>query len=186
MMDNVTERFIESARRVGAEVLQMGTLQEATGYIKSKTTGNVLVPETPMVRRHHLRALLSEAGAEVFTGKFRNAGHFPGAGITFCNFCLADTGTVVLESTDEEMRLATTLPEKHFILVDPSKILRDNLAAVEPMTALHQGNEPKFIAYISGPSRTADIERVLTIGCHGPREVHILLVPGISSDVMEN
>ena len=186
MMDNVTERFIESARRVGAEVLPMGSLQEAAGYIKDKTNGSALVPETPLVRRHHLRALLSEAGAEVFTGKFRNAGQFPGAGITFCNFCLADTGTVVLESTDEEMRLATTLPEKHFILVDPTKILRDNLAAVEPMTAFHQGNEPKFIAYISGPSRTADIERVLTIGCHGPREVHILLVSGISSDVMEN
>lgn len=186
MTDNLTERFIESARRVGAEVLQMGSLQEAVGYIKNTATGNALIPESPLVRRHHLRALLSEAGAEVFTGKFRNAGQLPGAGITFCNFCLADTGTVVLDSTDEEMRLATTLPERHFILVDPSKILRDNLAAVEPMTAFHRGNAPKFIAYISGPSRTADIERVLTIGCHGPREVHILLVPGISSDVMEN
>ena len=186
MTDNITERFIESAKRAGAEIQQMDTLQEAAGYIMKKTTGNALVPESPLVKRHHLRALLSEAGAEVFTGKFRNAGQFPGAGITFCNFCLADTGTVVLDSTDEEMRLATTLPEKHFILVDPCKILRDNLAAVEPMNAFHQGNEPKFIAYISGPSRTADIERVLTIGCHGPREVHILLVSGISDDVMEN
>jgi L-lactate dehydrogenase complex protein LldG len=93
---------------------------------------------------------------------------------------------VVLESTDEEIRLATTLPEIHFIIVDPTKILIDNLAAAGPMTAFHQGNDPKFIAYITGPSRTADIERVLTIGCHGPREVHILLVEGISSDLMEN
>ncbi len=84
------------------------------------------------------------------------------------------------------MRLATTLPEVHFILVDPATILGDNLAAAEPMTAFHQGSDPKFIAYITGPSRTADIERVLTIGCHGPREVHILLVEGISSDLMEN
>ena len=186
MTDNNTERFIESAKRVGAEVLRMDNLKDAVTYIKEKATGTVLIPETPLVKRHHLRALLSEAGAEVFIGKFRNAGQLPGAGITFCNFCLADTGTVVLDSTDEEMRLATTLPEMHFILVDPAKILRDNLAAVEPMTAFHQGNAPKFIAYISGPSRTADIERVLTIGCHGPRELHILLVTGISSDVMEN
>ena len=186
MTNNTTERFIESARKVGAEVHTLKSLQDAVLYIKDKATGNVLVPDTALVRRHHLRTLLAEAGTEVFTGKFRNAGQFPGAGITFCNFCLADTGTVVLESTEEEMRLATTLPEKHFILVDPTKILRDNLAAVEPMTAFHQGSAPTFIAYISGPSRTADIERVLTIGCHGPREVHILLVPGISSDVMEN
>ncbi len=93
---------------------------------------------------------------------------------------------MVLNSTDEEIRLATTLPEIHFILVDPATILKDNLAAVQPMTDFHQGNDPKFIAYITGPSRTADIERVLTIGCHGPREVHILLVDDISNNLMEN
>jgi len=186
MTDQNTERFIESAKRVGAEVLRMDNLQNAVTYIKDKAKGTALVPETSLVRRYHLRALLAEAGVDVFSGKFRNAGQLPGAGITFCNFCLADSGTVVLESTDEEIRLATTLPEIHFILVDPATILKDNLAAVEPMTAFHQGSDPKFIAYITGPSRTADIERVLTIGCHGPREVHILLVEGISSDLMEN
>ena len=99
----------------------MNSLQDAITYIKDTAEGNALVPETSLVKRHHLRALLSEAGADVFTGKFRNAGQLPGAGITFCNFCLADTGTVVLDSTDEEMRLATTLPERHFILVDSDK-----------------------------------------------------------------
>jgi L-lactate dehydrogenase complex protein LldG len=186
MTDHFTKHFIESAGRVGAEVLHMDSLQAAVTYIKDKAKGAVLVPETTLVKRHHLRALLAEAGVDVFTGKFRNAGQLPGAGITFCNFCLADSGTVVLESTDEEIRLATTLPEIHFIIVDPTKILIDNLAAAAPMTAFHQGNDPKFIAYITGPSRTADIERVLTIGCHGPREVHVLLVEGISSDLMEN
>jgi len=186
MPDKNAERFIESAKRVGAEALRMDTLRDAVTYIKNKAKGIALVPETSLVRRHHLLALLSEAGVDVFTGKFRNAGQLPGAGITFCNFCLADSGTVVLESTDEDMRLATTLPEIHFILVDPATILQNNLAAAKPMTAFHQGNDPKFIAYITGPSRTADIERVLTIGCHGPREVHILVVPGISSDLMEN
>jgi L-lactate dehydrogenase complex protein LldG len=98
---------------------------------------------------------------------------------------MADTGTVVLESTMENIRLATTLPEKHFVVVDPETILEDNLAAVEPMTRMHTGNAPRFVAYVTGPSRTADIERVLTIGCHGPRELHILVVAGVSSDPME-
>jgi L-lactate dehydrogenase complex protein LldG len=99
---------------------------------------------------------------------------------------MADSGTVVLESTDESIRLATTLPETHFVIVDPEKILEDNLSAVAPMTQMHMGDDPKFVAYITGPSRTADIERVLTIGCHGPRELHILLVNNVSSDLMEN
>ena len=186
MTDNRIDRFIESAKRVGAEVLRKSSLQEAAAYIADKAQGVTLVPETPLARQHNLRTLLSDAGVDVFSKNFREAGYLPGAGVTFSNFAMADTGTVVLESTDESIRLATTLPEKHFVLVDPETILTDNLAAAAPMTAFHQGPEPKFIAYITGPSRTADIERVLTIGCHGPRELHILLVDNISSDLMEN
>ena len=186
MTENSIDRFIESAKRVGAEVLRIENLPEAAAYIAGKAQGTTLVPETPLAVRHGLRALLTAAGVDVFGKSFREAGYVPGAGVTFSNFAMADTGTVVLESTDENIRLATTLPEKHFILVDPATILSDNLAAAAPMTAFHRDPAPKFIAYITGPSRTADIERVLTIGCHGPRELHILLVDGISSDLMEN
>src|SRR5690606_27604636 len=94
------------------------------------------------------------------------------AGVTGANFALADTGSVVLESTDEAIRLATTLPERHFVLLDPRKILPDGLAAAPILRRFHQHSERNFLAYITGPSRTADIERVLTIGVHGPRELH--------------
>jgi len=186
MTGNNTERFIDSAERVGTNVIKVEDLQEAINFITEKVKGTTLVPETFLAKQYDLRSMLAKAGADVFAGKFRDAGQVPGAGVTFSNFCLADSGTVVLESTDEDIRLATTLPEVHFILVDPATILKDNLAAVEPMTAFHQGSDPRFIAYITGPSRTADIERVLTIGCHGPREVHIILVEDISSNLMEN
>jgi L-lactate dehydrogenase complex protein LldG len=173
------------ARRVGAQVTELESLQDAAGYIFANSRGTTLVPDTALAQKHHLRQLLREVGVEVHEGAFRQAGNFPGAGVTFCNFAMADTGTVVLESTMENTRLATTLPEKHFVVVDPAKILADNLAAAAPMTRMHSGHEPRFVAYISGPSRTADIERVLTIGCHGPRELHILVVAGISSDLFE-
>lgn len=186
MIDNIVDQFIESAKHVGTVVVRMENLPDAVAYISEKVEGTTLIPETTLTKRHGLRALINKTGIDVFAGRFRDAGQVPGAGVTFCNFCLADSGTVVLNSTDEEIRLATTLPEIHFILVDPATILKDNLAAVQPMTDFHQGNDPKFIAYITGPSRTADIERVLTIGCHGPREVHILLVDDISNNLMEN
>ena len=186
MTDTKQVRFIDAAERVGAQVTRLTTLKEAVNFISEKAYGTTLVPETILAKQHGLRSLLTEAGVEVFSGKFREAGEFPGAGVTFSNFCMADTGTVVLDSTDESIRLATTLPEIHFIFVDPKTILEDNLAAAQPMNELHQGNEAKFVAYITGPSRTADIERVLTIGCHGPREVHILLVENISDNLLEN
>ena len=180
------EKFKEVAKRVGAEVLQLEDLEAVAKYISSVSKGTTLVPETPLAKKHNLSALLLAEEVEVFKGNFREAGHVPAGGVTFCNFCMADSGTVVLESTDESIRLATTLPEIHFVIVDPEKILEDNLSAVAPMTHMHTGDDPKFVAYISGPSRTADIERVLTIGCHGPRELHILLVNNVSSDLMEN
>ena len=179
------QKFMEAARRVGAEVVELDNLNAAAEYVASKAEGKTLIPKTPLEEKYSLRELMAAAGIDVFAGKFRDAGHVPGAGITFCNFAMADTGTVVLDSTDEEIRLATTLPEVHFVIVDPQKILADNLAAVEPMTTMHTGSEARFVAYITGPSRTADIERVLTIGCHGPRELHILVVQSVSSDVME-
>lgn len=186
MIDNRIERFIESAKRVGAIVERAQSLEEAVSYIFENAKGTTLVPVTPLVVRHGLKAMLVNAGVAVLNKQFREGGQFPAAGVTFSNFAMADTGTVVLESTDENIRLATTLPEKHFVIVDPATILVDNLAAAAPMNDLHLGSAPKFIAYITGPSRTADIERVLTIGCHGPRELHILLVEHISSDLMEN
>lgn len=178
-------QFIEFAQRVGAEVFTAETLQQAVDYIANKAQGITLVPRTPLAVKHGLSQSLQDAGVDVYAGDFRQAGQMPAAGVTFCNFAMADTGTVVLESTDEDIRLATTLPEIHFVIVDPQKILADNLAAIEPLKALHEGVAPRFVAYISGPSRTADIERVLTIGCHGPRELHILLVSDVSDDLME-
>ena len=180
-----SQNFMEAARRVGAEVVELQSLEDVADYVAAKSIGRTLVPLTSLARKYDLRNLLSQSGVEVFAGRFRDAGRVPAAGVTFCNFAMADTGTVVLESTDEDIRLATTLSECHFVIVDPKKILADNLAASAPMTAMHRGSEPCFVAYITGPSRTADIERVLTIGCHGPRELHILVVESVSSDVME-
>ncbi len=180
------EKFMEMAGKVGAETVKLVDLQSVAGYIASQVSGQTLVPSTFLAEKHGLARLLSSSGVNVFKGDFRGADHVPAAGVTFSNFALADTGTIVLESTAEDIRLATTLPEKHFILVDPATILKDNLAAAAPMNVFHAGNDPVFVAYITGPSRTADIERVLTIGCHGPRELHILLVDGISDDMMEN
>lgn len=182
---NLIHSFTEAATRVGTAVVPCATLAEAAAYVGRTAVGRTLIPLTSLAEKYQLRSLLAEAGVEVFAGSFREAGQLPGAGVTFCNFAMADTGTVVLDSISEDVRLATTIPEVHFVILDPAKIFSDNLAAVQPLQQLFSGSEPRFVAYVTGPSRTADIERVLTIGCHGPRELHILLVPGVSDHLME-
>jgi len=148
--------------------------------------GPVLVPAFPSGDRIGFGQLLRDAGCEVWDRDFRRQGAAATAGVTGANFALARTGTLVLESTAEDIRLASTLPEKHFVLLDPRKIVADHQAAVPQLRLFSRRGPRGFVAWITGPSRTADIERVLTIGVHGPRELHVLLLDGLSDDPLES
>jgi L-lactate dehydrogenase complex protein LldG len=177
--------FCETARRVGARIQPVADAAGAAAYIQENAGGTVLLPAAPSLERFGLAALLRGAGLAVIEGDLRPAAPSACAGVTGANFALADTGSVVLESTDEAVRLASTLPERHFVLLDPVKILADGFAAIPYLRQFREKSPRHFLAYITGPSRTADIERVLTIGVHGPKELHILLMAGLSSDFME-
>ena len=91
------------------------------------------------------------------------------------DYGIAETGTVVLDSADERLRLATCLAEKLTILVEASRI-KEKLEDIVDFLEECSEKEHGYLAFISGASRTADIERVLTIGVHGPREMQIIIV----------
>jgi L-lactate dehydrogenase complex protein LldG len=95
-------------------------------------------------------------------------------GVSEFDWALAATGTLAQDATDPRLRLASTLPETHVALVRTSSLIPDLeclLARVDPRKA-------RYLACVTGPSRTADIERVLTIGVHGPRKLVVVLVDG--------
>ena len=95
--------------------------------------------------------------------------------LTPVDFGAAATGSLVLDSSSEDLRLATMLSEVHVAVLDTGNI-RPDLESLEPeLTGLMAGG-PNYLAFITGASRTADIERVLTIGVHGPAELHVILV----------
>ena len=91
------------------------------------------------------------------------------------DYAIAETGTVVLDSTDEKLRLATWLAEKLTVLVEASRI-KEKLEDIVDFMEECSEKEHGYLAFISGASRTADIERVLTIGVHGPREMQVIIV----------
>lgn len=93
-------------------------------------------------------------------------------GISQMEWALADTGSLAQNSTAIEQRLVSSLSSIHIALVPTNGILPD-------MPALLSVVNPKecaYLAMITGPSRTADIERVLTIGVHGPERLVIIFV----------
>jgi L-lactate dehydrogenase complex protein LldG len=185
MDERMKTTFVEMAQRVGAEVLAVRDNGEAAAYIAARAGGSALLPPSRALARAAFAQTLQSAGCTVLEEDFHRLAPSAAAGVTAANFAFADTGTVVLNSTDEAVRLATTLPERHFVLLDPRKLLPDSLSAVPYLRQLRALSPRHFLAYITGPSRTADIERVLTIGVHGPKELHVLLVEGLSDDFLE-
>ena len=97
--------------------------------------------------------------------------------LTYADLAVADTATCVLGCPDENERLATMIGEAHVMVLPKSKMVRDIYQAEAHLRAL-LGTEAMYAAFISGCSRTSDIERVLTLGVHGPLELHVVLLNG--------
>ena len=122
-----------------------------------------------------LQKLCDEKGIGLVTEDLRE--HLAGIdiGLTFVDYGIADTGTLVLDSSNEDLRLATMISEVH-IGVLPKSRLRPDAFAIEKELQDNMRSTPNYTAFITGASRTADIERVLALGVHGPLELHILLL----------
>ncbi|MFH1914813.1 MAG: lactate utilization protein [Pseudomonadota bacterium] len=122
-----------------------------------------------------LAEMSAKAGFECIDSGMRE--HLSGVdiGFTYAEYGLAETGTLMLDCPGEDMRLATMVSEFHVCVLPKSKIRKDSYA-VEKMMLTRMGKTPDYLAFITGPSRTADIERVLALGVHGPLELHILLL----------
>ena len=94
-----------------------------------------------------------------------------GAGVSQARYALADTGSVVLAASPDEPRAVSLLPDVHVTLVSEDVIL----PGLEALFAAAGGDLPSSLAIVTGPSRSADIEQKLTVGVHGPGEVHVVV-----------
>jgi L-lactate dehydrogenase complex protein LldG len=115
------------------------------------------------------------AGVELIADNVREHAGDLHTALTLADWGIAETGSVVLDSGSEDLRLATMLAETH-IAVLPLSRLRHDSEALEADLAGLMASPPSYLAFITGASRTADIERVLTIGVHGPQEMHVLIL----------
>ncbi|HLZ72247.1 MAG TPA: LUD domain-containing protein [Dehalococcoidia bacterium] len=103
-----------------------------------------------------------------------------GMGISGCNVAIAESGTLVLVSNEGNHQLSTTLPPVHVAVLGIEKIvgtLEDATAVLKVLGLAATGQkQSSYVNFITGPSRTGDIEVSLTVGVHGPKEVHIVLL----------
>jgi L-lactate dehydrogenase complex protein LldG len=91
---------------------------------------------------------------------------------------IAATGTLLTDATAVDRRLVSTLPPIHVAILPTAAIVPDIAAAF----ATVDPGRSAYLSMITGPSRTADIERVLTIGVHGPARLVILCIDGTEAN----
>jgi len=172
--------FKTKAEAVNAEVHRFASKDEALAFIK-QTFRDEGVADEPRkyavwVDSPVLEGVDKDALASEFPGlKFnvtRDSAEKALVGVTQMNWALANTGTVVQNSTASAERLASMLPTIHVAMVGTDQILPDMPTLME---TVHPKDAP-YLALISGPSRTADIERVLTIGVHGPERLIVVCI----------
>jgi L-lactate dehydrogenase complex protein LldG len=95
------------------------------------------------------------------------------AGITECDALIAQTGSVLVTSRSAGGRALSVLPPHHVVLARRAQLVADLPMAFALLKEKYHGNYPSFISFITGPSRTGDIERILVLGAHGPRKLSV-------------
>ena len=96
-------------------------------------------------------------------------------GITGCEFLIAHTGSAMVSSAQKGGRQMFVYPPVHIIIADKNQLVDYLEKAYSGIVNKYKDNFPSHIALITGPSRTADIEKTLVLGAHGPREIHVFI-----------
>jgi len=98
------------------------------------------------------------------------------AGITRCEYLIARFGSVLVSSGLDSGRRMFVFPESHIVIAYTSQVVEELKDALEGMRKRYQERFPSQMTVITGPSRTADIEKTLVMGAHGPRELYVFVV----------
>jgi len=176
----IFESFKMRAEAVSAQVERVSTKEQALELIvnlllkegvEDKPHCGAVWAACPMIGKADAQKLEAAVPGLTFTVT-RDLAADAKVGISQPEWALANTGTLVQGADAVDTRLVSTLPLLHIAVVSTAGLLPDLpavLSRVDP-------RKSSYIAFITGPSRTADIERVLTIGVHGPERLIIVMV----------
>ena len=97
-------------------------------------------------------------------------------GLTACEAVVAQTGSILVSSGTCGGRALSILPHAHVVVATRDQVVATLADALHDARSRHDGNLPSMLSFITGPSRTGDIERILVLGAHGPKELFLILV----------
>lgn len=165
------ERFRGNLELVGAKCAIVENQDEAADrlleIINEPSTKNVVISDSELVDR-----LVKAAGIEAIADPSREELFSSDVGITSAQWAIAETGTLVLESGAERHRLVSLVPPVHVCVVKADSIRQTMGEILE----LVDTSANPAVTFITGASRTSDIELTLAIGVHGPKELYVIVI----------
>ena len=195
--DALLDRLAEVAMRSGWKVCRYSNPEEAVEYIGALAQGlegdKVVRSAQEVFHQVPVDGALAglglsvtvmarsvqESGDDSPSQQHRREAEAARLGITGVDYAVAETGSVVLMPRRGISRLVSLLPPVHVALVRPQDIVEslDDLFLLRRLEYHRNGGEMgSYLNFITGPSRTADIEQTLVVGVHGPKEVHMVLL----------
>ena len=172
--DRETTRFLEEIKKLSGvgQTLSTADLDGAfKNLVAEQNIRKATAWETPYLRQLSVTEILNALGVELVSP---NASKHEMAlcdlGVTEADYLLPETGTLVLRSSARRPRAVSLLPRVHLAIVRP-EMLRADLHQV-----FAEAKEDRYLVFITGPSRTADIELTVTLGVHGPRHLYVWMM----------
>ncbi len=171
--------FAQNAAGLKAEFQAVDSLAEAAQKLsdlarennwKSIATHAATLPQT-LAGKLGLPTLQTDAGYAIPDLESRDAA------ITGCDALVAQTGSVLVSAGSAVGRALSVLPPHHIVVARRTQVVPDLAAALRLARETYAPNWPSFLSFITGPSRTGDIERILVLGAHGPKRLTIFLLP---------
>ena len=178
--EHLIEQFKTELTRIGGHLFQAANFAAASQYVGQLAVAagakRVVGWDAPLIEKIALEKfgvefLLDRAGESDFVKTAIGSD----VGITTVDYALADTGTLVLISGQGRARAASLLPPVHVALVETRQIIA-GLDDLFGLLAENDGELASAVTFITGPSRTADIELTLVVGVHGPQQLHVCLL----------
>lgn len=175
-------RFQQRLASAGGQSHLVANLAEATAIIASHPAlmaSEIVVP--PNFDQHQqwgaILPLLGSKGITIHEVRDPASVADAPAGLSSAELAIAETGSVLLAENALEARLVSMLTLTHFVLVSENQLVSmlDDAAAVQQLAKAGQ-DQRHYMSFVTGPSRTADIERTLTIGVQGPKMLCVIIV----------
>ena len=145
-----------------------------TELFKEHGIDSISLFESPMLKEAGVIPTLQQNGITVHTDHIRLLAETDKGGLSEAQHGIAELGTIVQEQDDVDGRIVATMPEYYIGIVKGSTIVPTYDDMFDILSEMQK--IPNYVGFITGPSRTADIECVGTVGVHGPIEVSIVVV----------